>query len=256
MRWIEERDNVCFVQGSWSLSGSIEQDSLYKRRTYLVCRNPLVFHTSAVTFSTSHFRVLLLFLMLRYSTKCPFCVHASNWGVLSLRFWQQCSLTLRFRTLKWIQLNCKTPAVTLLQISHNSLQISQAVKLHGCPVPLLCCSEQASYQLSFSLLMFTKLVSKCGKRKWRVQGKKVQMRFNYQTLWSTTTTHLRSTLLCWGHSFRLILLKNFKNHHELNSQAISLNHSEKMLHWSGWWNNLMTYSTNCVYAKHYTKSVH
>lgn len=66
----------------------------------------------------------------------------------------------------------QTPAVTLLQISHNSLQISQAVKLHGCPVPLLCCSERVSYQLSFSLLMFTKSASKCGKRKWRVREKK------------------------------------------------------------------------------------
>ncbi len=33
-----------------TLSGSIEQDSLYKRRTYLVCRKCLVFNTSAVTF--------------------------------------------------------------------------------------------------------------------------------------------------------------------------------------------------------------
>lgn len=137
-------------------------------------------------------------------------------GGALITFLTPCSLAL-FSHPQMNTAQLQTPAVTLLQISHNSLQISQAVKLHGCPVPLLCCSEQASYQLSFSLLMFTKLVSKCGKRKWRVRGKKVQMRFNYQTLWSATTTHQLSTLLCRGHSFRQILLKNFKNHHELTS---------------------------------------
>ncbi len=160
-----------------TLSGSIEQDSLYKRRTYLVCRKCLVFNTSAVTFSKSHFRVFLSLLMLRYSTKCPFCAHASTRGVLSLRFWHPCSLTLRFRTLKWIQLNCRL----LLSHSYRSPTFSAnftSCKITWLPRSLLCCSERVSYQLSFSLLMFTKSASKCGHRKWRVREKKVQMRFN------------------------------------------------------------------------------
>lgn len=61
-----------------TLSGSIEQDSLYKRRTYLVWRKCFVFNTSAVTFSKSHFRVFPSLLIQRYSTKCPFCAHTST----------------------------------------------------------------------------------------------------------------------------------------------------------------------------------
>lgn len=129
MRWNKDTWNM-----KWKIAQSelIEQDDLHKGRTYLVRMNHHVFNTSTVPLSKSHFGVFLLLLVHRYSTKFPFCVDASNGGLLSLRFWH-------LRAVFAPQMNTaqlESPAVTLLQISHNSLQISQAVRLHSCPVGL------------------------------------------------------------------------------------------------------------------------
>lgn len=106
-----------------TLPGFIEQDSQYKR-TYLV-----LFNTSAVTFSKSHFRVFLSLLKQRYSTKCPFCVHASTGGVggCSHYVFDTCALTV-FSHPQMNTAKLQTPAVTLLQISHNSLKIFTSCK--------------------------------------------------------------------------------------------------------------------------------
>lgn len=67
--------------------------------------------------------------MQRYSTKCPFCsrLHWVGVGGCSHYVFDTRAITL-FSHPQMNTAKLQTPAVTLLQISHNSLNISQAVQ--------------------------------------------------------------------------------------------------------------------------------
>lgn len=79
----------------------------------------------------------------------------------------------------------QTPAVTLLQISHNSLNVSQAVKNYtAAPFPSSTVPSEhptschSHYSCSPNLTLNVERGNEWSRK-----------RFNYQTLWSKTNTH-------------------------------------------------------------------
>lgn len=111
-----------------TLPGFIEQDSQYKRRYLVLCLTHLLLH------SLNLISGCFFYSSSRDIPQNALLCSRLHWGVggCSHYVFDTRALTL-FSHPQMNTAKLQTPAVTLLQISHNSLKISQAVKITRLP---------------------------------------------------------------------------------------------------------------------------